>query len=567
MSVPLSLSIGVLGGGQLGRLLAQSAPSLGLSLTILDALGPHSPAGQLVGENQTLTGDIGDPTQVNRLAQRVQVITIEVEHVSTQGMEEAEARGVGVWPSAETVRVVQDKLAQKVHMGKNGVPVGEFMGLDTVEEAKMAGERFGYPFMLKARFAAYDGRGNCKVNSEAEIFSAWEKLGGNSLYAEKWTYFSMELAVMVVRSVSGEIATYPVVHTVQRDNICHLVTCPVPFELLGIDPSVEDEARSVATQAVKTLKGAGIFGVELFLVQDLKGWKVLLNEIAPRPHNSGHYTIEACHTSQFENLLRAIVDLPLGSTHLKVGAACMLNILGGETLEETLMIVKAAMITPGASVHWYGKADNKKSRKMGHITVVADNLAELSQRMNLLTSLPSDYSFLNTDSVDVGIIMGSDSDLLVMKEAAIILKTFNISFEILIVSAHRTPNKMVRYARQAHERGLKVIIAGAGGAAHLPGMVASMTALPVIGVPIRTTALSGQDSLLSIVQMPKGVPVATVAIDNATNAGLLAVRMLASFRPQLLRQMLAYQEAMRKEVETKSELLQTIGFEMYLAQK
>jgi len=160
----------------------------------------------------------------------------------------------------------------------------------------------------------------------------------------------------------------------------------------------------------------------------------------------------------------------------------------------------------------------------------------------------------------VGIIMGSDSDLPVMKAAAAVLKDFGVPFELTIVSAHRTPQRMFDYAQHAHERGLKVIIAGAGGAAHLPGMVAAITPLPVIGVPVRIEPLDGQDALFSIVQMPRGVPVATVAIGNATNAGLLAVRILASQRPDLLQKMQAYQanlEAMVMEkVETiKGEIL------------
>jgi 5-(carboxyamino)imidazole ribonucleotide mutase len=133
----------------------------------------------------------------------------------------------------------------------------------------------------------------------------------------------------------------------------------------------------------------------------------------------------------------------------------------------------------------------------------------------------------------VGIIMGSDSDLPVMQEAATILKEFNIAFEMTVVSAHRTPDRMFEYAKQAADRGLQVIIAGAGGAAHLPGMVASLTSLPVIGVPVKTAALNGLDSLLSIVQMPGGVPVATVAINGAKNAGVLAATMLGIKYPEI----------------------------------
>jgi 5-(carboxyamino)imidazole ribonucleotide mutase len=156
----------------------------------------------------------------------------------------------------------------------------------------------------------------------------------------------------------------------------------------------------------------------------------------------------------------------------------------------------------------------------------------------------------------VGIIMGSASDLPVMRGAAEVLEEFGIPYEITIVSAHRTPERMFRYAKDAQKRGIEVIIAGAGGAAHLPGMVASITPLPVIGVPVKTTALQGLDSLLSIVQMPAGVPVATVAIDNAKNAGILAAAILGVKDPKLREKVARYKEKLRKEVEEKAEDLE-----------
>lgn len=155
----------------------------------------------------------------------------------------------------------------------------------------------------------------------------------------------------------------------------------------------------------------------------------------------------------------------------------------------------------------------------------------------------------------VGVVMGSDSDLPVMRGAAEILERFGVEHEVRIVSAHRTPDDMAEYGRTAHERGLRVIIAGAGGAAHLPGMVASYTPLPVIGVPVQTEALRGLDSLLSIVQMPAGVPVATVGISNARNAGLLAARILAASDPVLQQRMLAYQAEIAAESRAKNDHL------------
>jgi len=166
-------------------------------------------------------------------------------------------------------------------------------------------------------------------------------------------------------------------------------------------------------------------------------------------------------------------------------------------------------------------------------------------------------------SLEVGIIMGSDSDLPTMKEAIAICEEFSVSYEVAIVSAHRTPRRMVEYAETAHIRGLKVIIAGAGGAAHLPGMVASLTPLPVIGVPVPTRHLQGVDSLYSIVQMPAGIPVATVAIGGAKNAGLLAVQILATYKPELLVKVQAYRQSLSDMVMEKQNRLTQLGYQQY----
>ncbi len=167
-------------------------------------------------------------------------------------------------------------------------------------------------------------------------------------------------------------------------------------------------------------------------------------------------------------------------------------------------------------------------------------------------------------TAQVGIIMGSDSDLPTMQGAIAICEQFQVECEVAIVSAHRTPDRMVEYAKSAHDRGLKVIIAGAGGAAHLPGMVAALTPLPVIGVPVASRHLQGVDSLYSIVQMPAGIPVATVAIGNATNAGLLAVQMLASHQPDLLTQVQQYRQSLSEMVMTKQQKLDELGYQQYL---
>jgi len=230
----------------------------------------------------------------------------------------------------------------------------------------------------------------------------------------------------------------------------------------------------------------------------------------------------------------------------------------------------AALSIPRATVHWYGKQGCRAGRKMGHINLTADSHGELDNSLAKLLDLEEIPESVIPGGLGasplVGVIMGSQSDLPTMQAAVDILKEFGVPYEVDIVSAHRTPDKLVAYSRNAVARGLQVIIAGAGGAAHLPGMVASMTPLPVVGVPIKTSTLNGQDSLLSIVQMPRGIPVATVAIGNAMNAGLLAVRILCSTRPELRSKMSLYQVTMKEKVDKMSETLLELGSDKFLEQ-
>lgn len=167
----------------------------------------------------------------------------------------------------------------------------------------------------------------------------------------------------------------------------------------------------------------------------------------------------------------------------------------------------------------------------------------------------------------VSIIMGSDSDLPIMRQAADMLKTFNIPFELTIVSAHRTPDRLFEFAKNAHQRGIKVVIAGAGGAAHLPGMVASLSPLPIIGVPIKSSnSIDGWDSMLSILQMPNGVPVATVALNAAKNAGILAAQIIGSADEKVLQQIITYKKEIAEQVALKYEQLEKVGYEKYKKQ-
>ncbi|KAJ6744389.1 hypothetical protein OIU79_030671 [Salix purpurea] len=550
--------VGVLGGGQLGRMLCQAASEMAIKVMVLDPLA-NCPASAIAYDH--MVGSFDDSATVQEFAKRCGVLTVEIEHVDAATMEKLEQQGVDCQPKASTIRIIQDKYLQKVHFSGHGIPLPDFVQIDDLEVAK----------------------------SEEELSSAVNALGGfdRGLYVEKWTPFVKELAVIVARGRDNSISCYPVVETIHKENICHIVKAPaaIPWKIRKL-------ATDVAHKAVSSLEGAGVFAVELFLTKD---GQILLNEVAPRPHNSGHHTIEACYTSQFEQHLRAVLGLPLGDPSMKTPAAIMYNLLGEDEGEPGFhlahQLIGRALNIQGASVHWYDKArlalhkfymlpdlilslslflhynyncaEMRKQRKMGHITFTGPSMGIVEARLKSMLKEEGSES-RTAVTPRVGIIMGSDSDLPIMKDAAKILTMFGVPHEVRIVSAHRTPEMMFSYALSAQDQGIQIIIAGAGGAAHLPGMVASLTPLPVIGVPVRASALDGMDSLLSIVQMPRGVPVATVAINNATNAGLLAVRMLGVGDADLLARMSQYQEDTRDNVMKKAEKLQTDGWETYL---
>ncbi|KAJ8518489.1 hypothetical protein ONZ45_g4458 [Pleurotus djamor] len=416
-------AVGILGrsGGQLGRMLAVAASLLNVKVVILD-VGDHGPAKQIVKprspEHSHIDGSFSDPVKIRELASKVDVLTVEIEHVDADALEEIQNAypKLEIHPHPTTIKTIQDKFRQKEMLRSNSLPIAPSREVESNEPSiRAAIDELGLPLMVKSKTLAYDGRGNYVIRSLDQIPEAISALGLRPLYVEKWMPFTKEIAVMVIRTPQGEIKSYPVVETVHKESICHLVFAP----FRGPDSKVSLKARSVAEAAVRCLSGAGVFGVEMFLMPD------------------------------------------------------------------------------------------------------------------------------------------------VMLPAARILDRFGIPYELTIVSAHRTPDRLVEYSRSAASRGLRVIIAGAGGAAHLPGMVAAMTPLPVVGVPVKGSSLDGVDSLHSIVQMPRGIPVATVAINNGMNAGLLAVRMLSTGLPALLSAMEEYMSSMESEVLGKVEKLKEVGWENY----
>src|SRR5258708_17920657 len=394
-------SIGIRGGGQLGRMLAQAAQRLGMRVAVLDP-DPEAPAGQIAQRH--VVGSFRDPDRIKELAQGCDVVSIEIEHVDVEALAALEAVGINVQPAASTVRLIQDKFAQKQYLAERHIQVPAFREISGAESALQIGTAFGYPYVIKARRLAYDGRGNYVIRSPDDIPLALAALGTTELYAEQWVPFDKEFAVMVARGADGQLAVYPVVETIQVDNICHTVIAPAQ-----IASASARTASEIARAAVSSLEGAGIFGVELFLLPD---GSALLNEIAPRPHNSGHYTIEACLTSQFEQHVRAITGLLPADPSMRTPAAVMVNLIGRETVQATEAIVDQARAIEGAAFHWYGKRDLRPGRKLGHITLTGDSLPDIARRVTPVASLSI------SPSPVVGLIMGSDSDLPLMRQAA-----------------------------------------------------------------------------------------------------------------------------------------------------
>lgn len=589
--------LGLLGGGQLGRMLCEAASPLDIEIAILDE--KNCPAKNINSNSKHVTGSFKDAAKIRELAASCDVLTVEIEHIETEVLEDIDTNGVdgkkvAVHPSWRSLRLIQDKYLQKEYLGAEGLPIAEQMAVEAGDSMrasmKQASEKFGFPFMLKARKGSYDGRGNFKISSEADFDQAVKEFGKLSCYAEKWVPFELELAVMVIRTEDDQgrtkrLVPYPAVETIHEDNICSKVFMPPR----NVPASVCEQAQKVACGVVEKLWGRGVFAVEMFLTSD---GKILVNEIAPRPHNSGHYTIEAVpHMSQYKAQLYSILDKPLPEVlEPNVSSSIMINILGGAHPDSHNRLVEQAenMYAKGVAVfpHLYGK-ESKPSRKIGHITLTGSgSIEDLEKFAQPLIQTADDIRRERLQASSqalrpseapktapvagkgapplVLVTMGSDSDLPVLKAGIDILTQFGVPWAVDITSAHRTPAKMARVATEAASRGIKVIIAAAGGAAHLPGMMAAYTPLPVIGVPVKATHLDGVDSLLSIVQMPRGVPTATVAINNSTNAALLAIRCLGAFMPDLLEKMKNYQLEMEKQVHDKADLLKDIDVEAYL---
>lgn len=366
------LKLGIIGGGQLGKIMSQKAKKMGFHVTILDPTH-NCPAAQV--SDKHIVAGFHDSEKLEQLVQECDVTTFEIEHVDTTILKALFDDGHAIHPSPYVIELIQDKFAQKKLLDDNGIPVPKYKEVKTESDL----HSFGFPIIQKARREGYDGKGVVMLKSPA----MFEQCIRSDSFIEEMVDIEKELAVIVARNIEGEIVCYPVVEMLfdDRTNICDIVMAPA-----AISDAIASQATEIAVRSIQVLKGVGIFGVELFLT---KTGEILVNEIAPRPHNSGHYTDEACATSQFEQIIRAVTNLPLGSTKL-LCPAVMVNLLGEEGYggEPVIEGIHDALEIPELSFHFYGKTYTKLFRKMGHITVLADRaedaLAKATQAKNIL---------------------------------------------------------------------------------------------------------------------------------------------------------------------------------------
>lgn len=361
--------IGIVGGGQLGRMLTQAAHKLGFLVTVLDPTS-NSPAGQIA--DAEIIGSFKDKDKIFELAEVSDFITFEIESANAEALEELISRGAIVNPEPKVLKIIKDKFNQKVFLRDKDIPVADFAIINSLDDCLKQAEIFGYPFLLKARFDAYDGRGNFVIKNNEDINTAFEKLSKSSLYAEKFVPFTKELAVVSARGMSGDIVSFPVVETIHKNNICHIVRSPAP-----VSHKVVLKAKELAEKVLDLLGGVGVFAVEMFLTDN---GELLVNEIAPRVHNSGHHTIEAFNMSQFEAHIRAITGMPLVEPEATSRASVMVNILGEREGKAMLGTDFKGNFEIGTTIHIYGKMETRKERKMGHVTVLADSIQEAEEK-------------------------------------------------------------------------------------------------------------------------------------------------------------------------------------------
>ena len=342
-------TIGIIGGGQLGRMLAIAGAQLGYRMRILDP-DPDCCAGHVA----TLTvADYGDRTALIAFAQCCDVVTYEFENVDADPLEEIASR-VPLSPPLAALRVGQDRIAEKQFARTHGGTTARWARVDSLGDLATRAAEIGYPAILKATRFGYDGKGQARLHGADDIARAWEQVGGPAIL-EAMVPFDREFSVIVVRGQDGATAAWDIVENVHVDGILATSTVPAHRAILA----QADAAQKLTLRIADALGYVGVLTVEFFAAVE----GPVLNELAPRVHNSGHWTIEGAVTSQFENHIRAICRLPLGDTGLVTSGASMQNLVGAQADAWSTL-----MADPEAHVHFYGKGEARAGRKMGHVT-------------------------------------------------------------------------------------------------------------------------------------------------------------------------------------------------------
>lgn len=359
--------LGIIGGGQLGMMITEAAKKMPEYVSKVIVIDPveNCPAAQ-VGAEQ-IVADYKDKKSIIRLANESDIITYEIESGDSEVLKSVE-ENAEINPSPETLRIIQDKFLQKSFLSENNIPIPDFIKIENIDEVKEGLKKFGYPALLKARRDAYDGRGNFKINSENDIQKAYDYFKGQKLLLEKYVPFKMEVSVIASRNTKGQIKTYPLVENIHEENILRETIAPA-----RVSEQVTKNAENIANMTMDVLKGAGVFGIEMFVTQEDE---ILINEIAPRVHNSGHHTLQSSETSQFEQHLRAILGLDLGSTKL-IHSTIMYNILGSKEFEGEYKPLEIA--EDNVFLKMYGKKISKPMRKLGHFNLVGNDGEDIDQ--------------------------------------------------------------------------------------------------------------------------------------------------------------------------------------------
>lgn len=341
--------VGILGGGQLGRMLALAAAPLDIACTILDP-DPNAPA-RVAADH--IVARFDDESALQRLADGSDVITFEFENVPVDSVAWFGKRPLSVWPGTLALEVAQDRLNEKSFFRDLSIPTPAFHAVETRSELDDAVRLLEFPCVLKTRRFGYDGKGQAVLRNPADVDRAWNDLGGQPLIAEEFIAFERELSILAVRNFNKQSMVYPPVQNVHRNGILHVSLAPAP----GVSARLYQRAADFVHLIMDQLGYVGVLAVEFFMARG----ELYANEMAPRVHNSGHWTIEGATTSQFENHMRAVLNLPLGDVHAR-GCSLMVNLVGEVPPVETILRI------PNAHVHLYGK-EARPGRKLGHVTL------------------------------------------------------------------------------------------------------------------------------------------------------------------------------------------------------